>query len=184
MSRKCFKMKEKKNKNKKKKNSTCKACGTCRNHCCCCCFFHELCKLLSPSSLCKVRNRDVGNENGTWKPKFMLYFKHEFKCFISISNNEKTIEIRGPPGPSVLLFSSCLSWQWNTQNECLEKLLKRMKWNQLFFLVFAHSGMHCLPTSAFLGVCRTEQQKYGTGWSCRTLWTNYSQRFLICNELK
>lgn len=83
-------------------------------------FFHELCKLLSPSSLCKVRNRDVGNENGTWKPKFMLYFKHEFKCFIAISNNEKTIEIRGPPGPSVLLFSSCLSWQWNTQNECLE----------------------------------------------------------------
>ena len=33
-----------------------------------------------------------------------------------------------------------------------------MKWNQLFFLVFAHFGMHCLPTSAFLGVCRTEQQ--------------------------
>ena len=43
-----------------------------------------------------------------------LYFKHEFKCFIAISNNEKTIETRGPPGPSVLLFSSCLSSQWNT----------------------------------------------------------------------
>ena len=33
------------------------------------------------------------------------------KCFIAISNNEKTIETRGPPGPSVLLFSSCLSSQ-------------------------------------------------------------------------
>ena len=42
---------------------------------------------------------------------YKLYFKHEFKCFIAISNNEKTIETRGPPGPSVLLFSSCLSWQ-------------------------------------------------------------------------
>ena len=42
---------------------------------------------------------------------FTLYFKHEFKCFIAISNNEKTIETRGPPGPSVLLFSSCLSSQ-------------------------------------------------------------------------
>ena len=42
---------------------------------------------------------------------FRLYFKHEFKCFIAISNNEKTIETRGPPGPSVLLFSSCLSSQ-------------------------------------------------------------------------
>ena len=40
-----------------------------------------------------------------------LYFKHEFKCFIAISNNEKTIETRGPPDPSVLLFSSCLSSQ-------------------------------------------------------------------------
>ena len=44
-----------------------------------------------------------------WKIK--LYFKHELKCFIAISNNEKTIETRGPPGPSVLLFSSCLSSQ-------------------------------------------------------------------------
>ena len=43
--------------------------------------------------------------------EYKLYFKHEFKCFIAISNNEKTIETRGPPGPSVLLFSSCLSSQ-------------------------------------------------------------------------
>lgn len=58
-------MKEKKTKTRKKRTARARRAARAEIIVVVVVFFHELCKLLSPSSLCKVRNRDVGNENGT-----------------------------------------------------------------------------------------------------------------------